>query len=91
MKDMKDMIAKFDWLSYQRCSSMAWHNLRVAQTPPSEAELFRMRQGQEVGLCARQLYPTGILVSPIDKTSPAEITQALMAEHLSDCFPAHTL
>ena len=60
--DVKDTIAKVDWLSAQRCPAMAWYGLRAAPAAPSEAEQFRMRQGREIGLRARQLYVGGILV-----------------------------
>ncbi len=42
---------------------MAWHGLRAASLTPSEAERFRMEQGQEVGALAQQLYPKGVVVS----------------------------
>jgi hypothetical protein len=59
---------------------MAWFGLRAAPTPPSEAERFRMEQGQEVGALARELYPGGTLVSKRDGKTAVEITQDLMAD-----------
>jgi hypothetical protein len=41
---------------------MAWFGQRQSARP-GEAELFRMRQGQEVGERARELYARGVLVS----------------------------
>jgi hypothetical protein len=59
---------------------MAWHALRTGPTAPSEADRFRMEQGQEIGALARKLYPDGILVVSKDGKSPAQITQDLMAD-----------
>lgn len=63
---------------------MAWHSLRAASSAPSEAELFRMEQGREVGELARLLFPNGVLVSKTATKSAAETTQ----EHISSGQPA---
>lgn len=72
---MKDTINKQDWLAAQGCLGMAWYGLRSGYQPPSEAALFRMLQGQEVGKLARQLYPGGTLVSKTNGKTAAEVTQ----------------
>ena len=47
---------------------MAWHAARSPSETPNEADRFRMEQGLEVGVLARNLYPRGILVQ---KMGPA--------------------
>ncbi len=76
---MKKTIAKSDWLAAQQCLTMAWHGLRAAATAPTEAELFRMEQGQQVGSLARELYPSGIFVQKTDKKTTVEVTEELVA------------
>lgn len=78
---MKETISKFDWLTAQACQAMAWHALRTERTAAlSEADRFRMEQGQEIGALARELYPEGILVTGQSGKSAAEVTQDLMAD-----------
>lgn len=78
---MKETISKYDWLTAQACPAMAWHALRTAATAaPSEADRFRMEQGQEIGALARKLYPQGIFVTGKNGKSPAQVTQDLMAD-----------
>src|SRR5665213_798804 len=77
---MRETITKSDWLAAEQCLAMAWFGLRTASTAPSEADRFRMEQGQEIGSLARELYPHGILVSKRDGKTPAEITQDLIAD-----------
>jgi hypothetical protein len=55
---------------------MAWYALRLGHEAPTEAELFRMEQGQEIGILARQLYPGGIVLNG-DGRDPAEIARGL--------------
>jgi CRISPR/Cas system-associated exonuclease Cas4 (RecB family) len=77
---MKETITKSDWLAAEQCVAKAWFGLRTASTPPNEAELFRMEQGQEIGRLARELYPNGILVSKTGVKTAAEVTQELIAD-----------
>jgi hypothetical protein len=79
---MKETISKYTWLMAQACPAMAWHALRTAPTAaaPSEADRFRMEQGQEIGALARKLYPQGIYVAGKDGKSAAQVTQELMAD-----------
>src|SRR5689334_18612465 len=77
---MKQTISKFDWLTAQACSAMAWHSLRSMPSPLNEGDRFRMEQGREVGALARNLYPGGIFAFGDDGHSPAQITQNLMAD-----------
>lgn len=77
---MKDTISKSDWLTAQKCVAMSWYALRADSSPPTEAELFRMKQGQEIGSLARQLYPKGNLVPQSVGQSSAEITSALLID-----------
>lgn len=76
---VKNTISKADWLSSQQCLAMAWFGLRAAPKRPTEAELFRMEQGQEIGSRARELHPEGILVSKQSGKTLLEITQHLLA------------
>ena len=75
---MKETISKQDWLTAQRCLGMAWYGLRTGYEAPSEAELFRMLQGQEIGSLARRLYPGGTLVSKTNGRTAVEVTQDLL-------------
>ena len=77
---MKDTLSKSDWLAAEECLAKAWFQLRAPSTPPNEAGLFRMQQGQEVGSRARELYPNGIFVSGSSGKTPAEITEVLLAD-----------
>ncbi len=80
MLNVKGTITKSDWLAAQQCLGMAWYGLRAGSTSPTEAELFRMEQGLEIGSRARELYPNGIVVATSGGRSPAEITQELIAD-----------
>jgi len=77
---MKQTIAKHDWLAVQGCLGMAWYRLRTERETPTEAELFRMLQGQEVGVLARGLFPDGVLVMRSDAKSTAQITRDYCAD-----------
>jgi CRISPR/Cas system-associated exonuclease Cas4 (RecB family) len=77
---MKDTLSKSEWLAAQQCLTMAWFSLRKGLAALSEADLFRMEQGKEVGSLARTLYPNGILVSKTDAKSAASLTQDLIAD-----------
>lgn len=72
---MRDTINKQDWLTAQGCLGVAWYGLRAEYEAPSEAELFRMLQGQEIGRLARQLFPDGALVCKKNGKNAAEVTQ----------------
>src|SRR5437899_587919 len=77
---MKKTIAKFDWLTAEQCSTMAWRGLRSGSKALDEAGLFRMEQGQEIGAFARKLYPNGIFVSRAAGKTGADQTQELIAD-----------
>jgi CRISPR/Cas system-associated exonuclease Cas4 (RecB family) len=77
---MAESITKFDWLAAHACPAMAWHGLRTVRSMPSEADRFRMEQGQEVGSLARKLYPDGLLALGDNEKSPAQVTKDLMAD-----------
>jgi hypothetical protein len=59
---------------------MAWHGYRTSPTPPNEAAIFRMEQGQEIGRLAHKLYPDGVVVSKRGTHDAIEITQDLVAD-----------
>jgi hypothetical protein len=77
---MRDYLTKHDWLHAQQCLGMAWHDLRAQSDPADEATLFRMQQGRELGMLARELHPEGVIVSGRDNQSAATRTQALLAD-----------
>ena len=77
---MRRFITKSDWLAALQCPAMAWFRLRTSPGPPSEADRFRMEQGQEIGGLARKLYPDGVMISPRAGKAAAEITQELIAD-----------
>lgn len=81
---MKETIDKSDWLVSVQCLTMGWFGRRSSSKAPSEAELFRMEQGQEVGKLARELYPTGILVSDASGKTTVELTNELIASPSTD-------
>jgi predicted RecB family nuclease len=72
---MKDTISKSDWLSAEQCLTMAWFRLRAKADAPTEADLFRMQQGQEIGALARELYPGGLMVRRAEGEDPAQLTR----------------
>jgi CRISPR/Cas system-associated exonuclease Cas4 (RecB family) len=74
------VITKSDWLAAQLCPAMGWFRLRATPVPPSEADRFRMEQGQEIGRLARQLYQDRILVSARAGLAAVDITQGFIAE-----------
>jgi hypothetical protein len=77
---MKEKITKSDWHTCERCSVKAWFEFRASNSgSPSEAERFRMEQGQEIGKRAQKLYPDGILVVKRDGKSALQITEDLIS------------
>lgn len=74
---MRDTIVKSTWLTAQQCPTKAWLDVRADQKAPDEAALFRMEQGREIGDLAKELFPTGILVSG-SGTAAVEATQQLI-------------
>lgn len=84
----KQTISKSDWLAVGACPKMAWFGLRSLSQPPDEAARFRMKQGQEIGALARDLFPTGVLVSNLDTKSSIERTQVLIASDTKTIFEA---
>jgi predicted RecB family nuclease len=85
---VKKTITKSDWLAAQKCLGMAWYAFRADPSPPDEAGLFRMQQGQEVGSLARKLYPDGVLVPPGTVERAAGITRRCIADSVNTIFEA---
>jgi hypothetical protein len=83
---MKDTIAKSDWLTALACPAMAWHGLRADPVPPSEADRFRMQQGQEIGALARKLHPGGVMIQAVAGKAPAQVTQETLADLGKETF-----
>lgn len=77
---MHRTIQKFDWLTAMQCPVKAWHAMRAPPPTPTEAEQFRMQQGQEVGSLARKLYPSGVFVFERNGKPAVEVTQELIAD-----------
>lgn len=75
---MRESITKSDWLAAQGCISQAWFALRSKRTVPNEAGLFRMEQGREIGVLARELFPSGIIVSHAGVKIAAQVTAELL-------------
>lgn len=88
---MKTAIAKSDWLTALACPAMAWHGLRTDAAPPTEAERFRMQQGQEIGALARKLYADGFMIPPAKGSTAAEETQQYFADESKTTFFEATL
>ncbi len=83
---MKNTIAKSDWLTALACPASAWHALREQGEPPTEAEQFRMQQGQEIGSLARKLYPDGVMIPATSGKTAAQATQELIADGAKQTF-----
>src|SRR5580704_7893557 len=78
MQTIRKSITKSDWLAAQGCTAQAWFALRAKRTVPSEAGLFRMEQGREIGALARELFPGGIIVSNLGMETAAQVTAELL-------------
>jgi CRISPR/Cas system-associated exonuclease Cas4 (RecB family) len=83
---MKATIAKSDWLTALACPAMAWHALRSVPVPPTEADRFRMQQGQEIGAMARKLYPDGFMIPAVAGRAPAQVTRESLADPSRQTF-----
>ena len=81
---MKSRVAKFEWLTADKCQTKAWYDLRTQTEAPSQADLFRMEQGREVGELAQQLYPSGVLVQSVDGKNATQVTQELITDTARD-------
>lgn len=58
-------ITKSIFLNARICMTRGWlMRAGVDSSPPSEGELFRMEQGQEIGRLARELHPHGVFIKP---------------------------
>jgi CRISPR/Cas system-associated exonuclease Cas4 (RecB family) len=77
---MKTSIAKSEWIAAVQCPAKAWRLLRAGALAPSEAELFRMQQGQEIGALARSLYSDGVFVSATEDKTASGVTQDLISD-----------
>ncbi|MCH7917941.1 MAG: DUF2779 domain-containing protein [Planctomycetes bacterium] len=75
---MTATLAKSDWLTARACLAKAWYARRVPSIALTEADLFRMKQGREVGELAQQLYPGGILIGETETNAAAQVTQGLI-------------
>jgi len=86
---VRTTITKSDWLISLACPAMAWHGLRADPVAPSEAEQFRMQQGQEIGGLARKLHPDGVIVPATAGKTPAQMTRECLADlHKQTFFEA---
>lgn len=57
-------VTKDVFLNAQSCMTKGWFVRQQAESsPPTEADLFRMEQGIEIGRRARSLFPNGIYVA----------------------------
>jgi hypothetical protein len=84
--EMREIINKADWLAAGQCPTLGWYRLREQESTPTEAERFRMEQGQNIGVLARALYPDGILISRNTGQTLTEATQGLIAEPKRQTF-----
>lgn len=74
-------ITKNTFLQSQHCLTKGCYlYTNEIQTPLTQAELFRMNEGIEIGKMARSLYPNGALVNEGGNIRNAEKTQQLMAD-----------
>src|SRR5262245_5113862 len=74
-------IDKATFLDACICPTRGWLARNLKDTfALTDAELLRMEEGIEIGRCARQLYPGGVLVSLQKSEAVAEQTARLMAD-----------
>ena len=72
-------VTKEIFLAALSCSSRGWFLMKSeGVVAPTEAELFRMEQGSEIGIRARSLYPDGVLIAPGAKTEMAKETRGVL-------------
>jgi len=73
-------ITKNIFLNANFCSTLGWR-LRNGTIQPelSQAQIFRMEQGKEIGSLARDLYPEGIFVSELRSQDAAKRTRDLLS------------
>jgi len=83
---VRTIITKADWLAARACATQGWFRLREAPAAPTEAEWFRMKQGQEVGVRAQELFPDGVLVEPKNGAIAAEVTRQTLTLREHDTF-----
>ena len=81
---------KTDFLAATKCITMAWHQARQESPPPDEATRFRMEQGREIGVLARQLFLDGTLVDGPNHEALAN-TQCLIANDATNTIFEATL
>jgi hypothetical protein len=84
------LVTKEVFLASLECPGFAWRLLRADKPEElSEAELFRMDQGREIGRRAREFYGGGVFVPPGPTDQAAERTRVLLAdEALSTLYEA---
>jgi predicted RecB family nuclease len=75
---VRPTLSKNDWLNADHCVALAWHARRSAPEAPDEGARFRMAQGQRVGALARELYPSGVLVTRTTTVDARVVTQELL-------------
>src|SRR5262245_44667699 len=83
---MRKTLAKADFLAALQCRTQAWHGLRSDQEASTEADQFRMLQGQEVGALAQRLFPGGTFVSGGSGKSAIEVTRELIRDAQEGVF-----
>lgn len=72
------------------CDRYLWlrRNRPSEETPPGEGDKLRMRQGSEIGMMARGLYPGGVLVLRREGETAEDATARYLAEGHETLFEA---
>ncbi|MFC1526218.1 DUF2779 domain-containing protein [Candidatus Latescibacterota bacterium] len=73
-------VTKGVFLNALTCPTLGWRTRKSEGKPPSDAERFRMEQGQEVGRRARALWPDAAMVGVPDMEAAADGTQVMMGD-----------
>jgi len=74
-------ITKDLFLNARTCPTLGWFiRNQPTETPPTEGELFRMQQGQEIGRLARSLFPDGRFIPSGTNAAAANATQAVIVD-----------
>ncbi|MCA9274592.1 MAG: DUF2779 domain-containing protein [Phycisphaerales bacterium] len=73
----KRTVTKHDFVTALGCKTRAWYGMRESGDAPTPADMFRMREGQDVHRRAQSLYPNGVFAGSIEKTKQLILDRAV--------------
>lgn len=80
MADAEARVTKSLFLSAFVCPTRGGYSRTVEPTVPTAGEQFRMREGQEIGQRARQLFVNGVFAGDVGKTAELLATTDVLFE-----------